>query len=415
VIIVILSRFRIVMNSIPEFIDMIPANIKPDALIALCREHPHLLDQYRVSDPEFAALIASGDVLKLRAAMMKRIMMNVPKPLPQQASIHQPVSMPIPSPSASNLFPRIQLIEHIGPMKPEQLIQICSEQPHLLQQFLSQDPDVGNCIASKDIPRLRTIMMTRELNRSKRQFDNSREMDLLESDPNNEEYQKKIAERIRLENVTENRNFAIENFPESFGTISMLYVNIEINSVPIKAFVDSGAQSTIMSRSCAERCNVMKLLDTMYAGQAVGIGSAKILGRIHLTQMKFGNTFFPVSITVLDSEGVDFLLGLDMLRRYRSNIDLFNNVLRFGIGDGFEEVRFLGESDIPAMKGFKEALPADDSSKSVTDNRDNEDFNDKVPELMSLGFSHEQASLALIEAKGSVELAASLLLNRSNR
>lgn len=59
---------------------------------------------------------------------------------------------------------------------------------------------------------------------------------------------------------------------------SCSYVNMEVNRVPLKAFIDSGAQSTIMGRSCAERCGLLRLLDTRFAGMAVGVGSAKILG-----------------------------------------------------------------------------------------------------------------------------------------
>lgn len=35
---------------------------------------------------------------------------------------------------------------------------------------------------------------------------------------------------------------------------------------------------TIMSRSCAERYNLLRLMDRRWAGTAVGVGSAKILG-----------------------------------------------------------------------------------------------------------------------------------------
>lgn len=95
------------------------------------------------------------------------------------------------------------------------------------------------------------------------------------------------------------------------------YVNVNINGHHVKAFVDSGAQSTIMSVDCAKKCNVDRLIDRRFSGIARGVGTQKIVGRIQLVQMQIDTVFVATSFSVLEDQQMDILLGLDMLRRHQ--------------------------------------------------------------------------------------------------
>lgn len=228
----------------------------------------------------------------------------------------------------------------------------------------------------------------------------------------------------------------------------MLYIDVEVNGHKVKAFVDSGAQATIMSPTCAEKCGIMRLIDRRFGGQAVGVGTAKILGRVHSAQIKIGSLFLPCSFSVMEGKDVDLLLGLDMLKRHQACIDLRKG--RLIIQD--VEVSFLGEADIPkqpvetltneesvpgpsghkisAVSGAVQPPPG--ASANPTGPQSNlapttsgpdartprqqpptsrNSFPDAdITKLMELGVSRGEAINALELAGGNVDIAAGLLL-----
>nr|GMC49778.1 DNA damage-inducible protein 1-like [Ipomoea batatas] len=204
---------------------------------------------------------------------------------------------------------------------------------NLMAQLFQSDPELAQIVLGNDLNKLQEILRLRHKQRAELLRRKNEEMALLYADPFDVEAQKKIEEAIRQKSIDENWEAALEHNPEAFARVVMLYVDMEVNSVPLKAFVDSGAQSTIISKSCVERCGLLRLLDTRYRGIARGVGQSEILGRIHVAPIKIGSVFYPCSFLVLDSPNMEFLFGLDMLRKHQCMIDLKENVLRVGGGE----------------------------------------------------------------------------------
>ena len=79
----------------------------------------------------------------------------------------------------------------------------------------------------------------------------------------------------------------------------------------------TGAQTTIMSARCAERCGINRLVDSRWSGIAKGVGVQRIVGRVHMCQIQIGQDFLVSSFSILQEQPMDMLLGLDMLKRHQ--------------------------------------------------------------------------------------------------
>jgi len=183
-------------------------------------------------------------------------------------------------------------------------------------------------------------------------------------------------------------------------------------------------------------------VDTRFAGIARGVGTARILGRVHSAQLRLADLHLPCSFTIMEGRDVDLLLGLDMLKAYQACIDLEKNVLRIQR----REVRFLSEHELPdkarIMDSGAEAASAAGPSSSVptapgrsqsprtssfpsgrqtlgatpaagrpapspqTASRHSEEA---IATIMGLGATREVAISTLDAAGGNLDVAASLL------
>ncbi|XP_008218960.1 PREDICTED: DNA damage-inducible protein 1 [Prunus mume] len=302
---------------------------------------------------------------------------------------------------------------------------------NLIAQLFQSDPDLAQVILGNDLNRLQELLRQRHRQKSELRRQQDEELALHYADPFDVEAQKKIEAAIRQKGIDENWAAALEHNPEAFARVVMLYVDMEVNGVPLKAFVDSGAQSTIISKSCAERCGLLRLLDQRYKGIAHGVGQSEILGRIHVAPIKIGNIFYPCSFLVLDAPNMEFLFGLDMLRKHQCIIDLKDSVLR--VGGGEVSVPFLQEKDIPsrfldeerfAKEASSSGAPvtsgtADTSKNSPSGGQSSgsarsnptqgSDFEAKVAKLVELGFGRDAVIQALKFFDGNEEQAAGYL------
>ncbi|XP_072036655.1 protein DDI1 homolog 2-like isoform X2 [Amphiura filiformis] len=305
------------------------------------RERQKTLGAYGVNDGDMVFLIA-------KQQQQPRNPSQIPEGIPQIdfGSIHVPGTSGMQQQQGATIRPPIPVAAQQQRQQeepdPATLREMLLASPNEIALLKERNPPLAEALLSGSLEKFTQVLEAQRRERAERELQRIR---MLNADPFDAQAQEQIAEAIRLKNVESNMETAMEHAPESFGQVIMLYIDCRVNGHPVKAFVDSGAQMTIMSQACAERCNIMRLVDKRWAGVAKGVGTQKIIGRVHLGQIQIGTDFLQSSFSILEDQPMDMLLGLDMLKRHQCSIDLKRNLLH--IGTTGTETPFLGEADLP--------------------------------------------------------------------
>ena len=110
-----------------------------------------------------------------------------------------------------------------------------------------------------------------------------------------------------------------------------IQVMCEINGYLIPAMIDTGAEITVMSSSCARKCSLSRAIDPRHSGKVIGVGHSDIIGGIDGLSMRIGPLNFQNRVSILRDSRCDLLIGLDVLERFKCEISLKDRSLRFNV------------------------------------------------------------------------------------
>jgi DNA damage-inducible protein 1 len=137
--------------------------------------------------------------------------------------------------------------------------------------------------------------------------------------------------------VDNNYQLAMDTMPEMFIPVNMLYIRGKMNNTDLDIFVDTGAQVSVMSLSMTKELGVDYLIDHSYDGVVVGLGTKKIIGKIHYLDIQLENFNLPCRFTIIDDDDIKIILGLNSMLSLGCIIDLKNKKMVFND----YEVKFL--------------------------------------------------------------------------
>ena len=135
----------------------------------------------------------------------------------------------------------------------------------------------------------------------------------------------------RERKISDNYLKAYEEIPQVFIPAKMIHITGKINNHKIKFLVDTGAQVSLLPLNFVTACGLQDLIDNKYHGELKGVGTDKIVGKLHYVEITFPIGVFPGSFTVCKNNSIEAILGIDMMQALGITIDFKKRSLLFGV------------------------------------------------------------------------------------
>ena len=122
------------------------------------------------------------------------------------------------------------------------------------------------------------------------------------------------------------------------------YIDCKVNGHHVRALVDSGAEYSIMSVQCAERCGIRKLADPGMLRPLSNLGKCqKTEGTVQDCVVNIEKDELLVSLNINELSEEEMLLGVDLMMRYECSIDLKSNNFIIGTTQSRANLVFLSD------------------------------------------------------------------------
>lgn len=123
----------------------------------------------------------------------------------------------------------------------------------------------------------------------------------------------------------------------------LIEIMCDVNGFAVPAVVDTGSEITVMSASCAKRCRIFNLIDPKHATRVSGLGTGEVIGGIEDHPMRIGPLRFGSKLSVLKHCRRDFIIGLDILDRFKGEIDLSKRQVKLNVRGNTVQIPLLNK------------------------------------------------------------------------